>query len=337
MKKNFNIIRVIGVYGIVLYHLNEINFVWDGFYMFSVCVFACLALTGFLFGYFYIDKKIDKKYVLSKLAKFYPFHCIGFLFSLIYLALLKINFSFETILLALTNLSLLQSFIPFQKYFFSYNGVSWYLSVTMFFYLLSPLFAKINKNRKIFELSLISVIICSLSILFLVLCENLDIQDELYVWLTYINPILNCLFFYLSMCIGQIVRNSEKRTIIFVSLLCVVFAYILDFVTFGYLYQIKYTLCTVACLALLSIDNNVTNFLFGNRIVSFLSKHSLAVYLFHQPIANILKYEFYIHGFYNNFLCFISSVVIIFVISISIDFIYQSIINNFFRKNNYLV
>ena len=56
------------------------------------------------------------------------------------------------------NLTLLQSWVPASSVYFSYNAVAWYLSITIFFYLMTPfifhLLAKINTRVKMIGLIL---------------------------------------------------------------------------------------------------------------------------------------------------------------------------------------
>lgn len=71
-----------------------------------------------------------KNYVFRKFRQFYPLHLITLVLALLVGKALPLNW--ETAKTLLLQLTLTQSF--FEKYALTLNGLSWYLSVTMFLY-----------------------------------------------------------------------------------------------------------------------------------------------------------------------------------------------------------
>lgn len=76
-----------------------------------------------------------RQFVTKQLVKFYPLHI---LILLIYVILDIRDQLGENIIKALLNVSMLQSWVLDNTYNFAYNGVTWFLSDIMFFYLLFP-------------------------------------------------------------------------------------------------------------------------------------------------------------------------------------------------------
>lgn len=99
-------------------------------------------LSGFILAYVYppFERLKDiQHFLIARIARIWPLHIATFL-----LVLLLIPAGFRTVgnqevpNIIITNLFLVQSWIPVFKYYFSYNAVSWAVSVEFAFYLLFP-------------------------------------------------------------------------------------------------------------------------------------------------------------------------------------------------------
>lgn len=82
-----------------------------------------------------------KGFIMKQLSKFYPLH----LLTLAAFVLLSVKATGGVdVIKLLLNVFLLQSWVPDNSYNFAFNGVAWFLSDVMFFYLLFPwLYSKI--------------------------------------------------------------------------------------------------------------------------------------------------------------------------------------------------
>ena len=115
---------------------------YDGGGTMAVAFF--FVLGGFVMTLGYKDKvTIDdfnyKQYLIRRCVKFYPLHWLCIL-SIIPLTWL--SFSWIDIPKLFLNAALLHTWVPIQKWYFSFNSVSWYLSNTMFFAVVFPFFFK---------------------------------------------------------------------------------------------------------------------------------------------------------------------------------------------------
>ncbi|BAO88899.1 acyltransferase family protein [Caballeronia cordobensis] len=174
-------------------------------------------LSGFILTYTYISagKKVDWwRFYLHRFARIFPTHVAGTILF-IFLAGMWIPaiFSGDEYRHALyLNLAMAQSAIPLEKYYFSYNLVSWSISTEAFFYLAFPLmFTGKGKAPWIgFAASLLAfAVMCWLS---LYMGAPQDSHTELSVnGLMYVNPLARMVEFALG-CVTCHLFKSRAPT-----------------------------------------------------------------------------------------------------------------------------
>ncbi|MDO5331988.1 MAG: acyltransferase [Bacillota bacterium] len=319
MNRNYNFVRVLGVFSVILYHLNEVYFVSDVLMIGGAGVYFSLALTGFLYGIYHSDKSdfifpIKDSYFYKKILKFYPVHFLSFINGLIYYYLINMQFSYKTIIIAITNLLLLQSWVPSQDYYFSFNGASWYLSSTMFFYFLSPILNRINKILKKKGIILCLLFIMIVLPIFKSYCYSV-LSLEFNIWLFYINPLFNVLLIYIALAVGILIKDTNNRNKIIISSLMFIGSFLYLIVSGGISNEIAAVLMAISFLTLLSTNYKLISIIFSNKIFDFLSKISLYAYLIHQPIINIISYYLRLLGMNNVNKCFVFCLLIILILS----------------------
>ena len=99
-------------------------------------------LSGFILAYVYPSLKDFKdisRFLVARFARLWPLHVATFLLVLlIFPSKLRNPAGHDSLDLILTNLFLVQSWIPIYNYYFSYNWLSWAISTEFAFYLLFP-------------------------------------------------------------------------------------------------------------------------------------------------------------------------------------------------------
>lgn len=80
-----------------------------------------------------------KQYLTRRCIRFFPLH---WLCLIAVLPLVILSFKPEQVPIFFINASLLQTWIPIHKVYFSFNWVSWYLADTMFFAIVFPIVSK---------------------------------------------------------------------------------------------------------------------------------------------------------------------------------------------------
>lgn len=195
----FTGIRALATISIFLFHagfLPKGNFVVELFFM----------LSGFLM--YYTKNDLDsckegksffcwnKIYVKKKLKQFYPIHFITLIIAIFINAQ---DFNSGKVLSLILNATLLQSLVP--KYAMSFNGLAWYLSVTIILYVFSYFFIKfVNKTN-----ALVGCICCAVVMLSI---DTANVIGNFNLYL-YSNPLFRCLDFLLGMYISKILIHKE--------------------------------------------------------------------------------------------------------------------------------
>lgn len=135
MIKSLTSLRGIFILSIFFHHCLNL---YDGGGTMAVAFFFVLGGFAMTLGY---EKRVSsrefdyKDYLFRRFIKFYPLHWLC-LFTVLPLALW--NFNWIDIPVFFINAVLLQTWIPVQGIYFSFNSVSWYLANTIFFAALFP-------------------------------------------------------------------------------------------------------------------------------------------------------------------------------------------------------
>ena len=142
-------------------------------------------------------------YMTHRFIKFFPLHWICLI---IILPLSLLHFEVWKISAFITNVALLQTWIPIRKIYFSFNSVSWYLADTMFFSILFPGLYKIiafgGRSRKI--------MIAMLALAYLLLVVILP--EDQYHAILYINPLIRLADFIFGIYLGLLHVDFQKKT-----------------------------------------------------------------------------------------------------------------------------
>jgi peptidoglycan/LPS O-acetylase OafA/YrhL len=141
-------LRFPAAFAIVLYHFLPYTacprWVWAGF---SSGVSFFYVLSGFILYYTYENLRDVRYFWTARLARIWPMHLVTLIFTpiLIPWRYLEGHASWPVSLPA--NIFLLHAWLPFYGSIFSFNGVSWSLSVEAFFYVCFPfLCARLNRR-----------------------------------------------------------------------------------------------------------------------------------------------------------------------------------------------
>ena len=143
-----------------------------------------MLMTGFVMSRSYGAKVLDgsfcfSQYLLRRLCKFYPLH----LLCLAAIVLIRHHVMTQTDFMALIpDVLLLQSWIPVDSYYFSGNGVSWYLSVLLLFLLLFPLLYKWIGRMSQRSLTILVASLLAVYVIYVSLIQTSDLNYWLYIF-----------------------------------------------------------------------------------------------------------------------------------------------------------
>lgn len=211
MLRHLTGLRFIAALMVYLCHLNTDYFgvfVKEMFSQGFIGVSFFFILSGFILSYSYEDKLKNevtskRQFILLRLARIVPMHLLLAMPFILLTIHLK-NFDFSK---TLTNILLMQSWIPKEDYYFSLNGVSWSLSDELFFYLMFIPLIYTSITKKV--ITAISIITLLLTIYFLKIIQT----EELNHWLYYIFPVSRLVEFICGMIIYACWKNSRQQKV----------------------------------------------------------------------------------------------------------------------------
>lgn len=203
MIKQFSALRFVLILMIFFHHLQL--FQGGG----AVGVASFFVLSGFCLTLGYKDRILNEEgfdylvYLKKRVVKFFPMHWICLLAVL--LPLLRGGISPNIHVLA-SNVALLQSWIPNEDYYFSYNSLSWYLSDTIFLSaVFPPILMFVGKQRKrVLQVLLFLLIGIYLAIL-------LAVPPSMRHALLYINPLCRAFDFMIGIFTALFYLNCRDK------------------------------------------------------------------------------------------------------------------------------
>lgn len=317
MLRHLTGLRFIAALMVYLCHLNTDYFgvfVKEMFSQGFIGVSFFFILSGFILSYSYEDKLKNevtskRQFILLRLARIVPMHLLLAMPFILLTIHLK-NFDFSK---TLTNILLMQSWIPKEDYYFSLNGVSWSLSDELFFYLMFIPLIYTSITKKV--ITAISIITLLLTIYFLKIIQT----EELNHWLYYIFPVSRLVEFICGMIIYAYWKNSRQQTVdsllFLISLLPLLIAiYYSNNINNSLRYSLYYLLPMVIFFtSCIYLRNGVIHTILSSKTLELLGKSSFIFYLIHQPI---ILFCFKIFGHNPGPLYLIALLVIITIVSI---------------------
>lgn len=269
-------LRVLATLGIFLFHsgiLIKGTFPVTFFFM----------LSGYMMYYTKYDK-ITIGMGFKKILKMYPLHIITFLVSFFVGNVLANYDKIYIIKTSILQIFLLQSW--FTEYRFSFNGLSWYLSITLFLYLISyPLVKFVNKiNKHVFWLTITILLIVILNIY-----DGFNAESLLYT-----NPLYRVLDFFLGMLIANIFVsnkgiNFKKPNVIEIIILVwfiaqYVISLFIEAQCPGY-----YSLLFAVALYVFSKGDGVIFKILSFELFDKLAKYTFEFYMIHELVLRVFR------------------------------------------------
>ncbi len=253
-------------------------------------------VSGFLsaLNYFERTELKTKDFLFKKLKKVYPLHLITYLLCL-FLTLQTGGAGDYKLLIktSVANLSLLQSWIPKEDYIFSFNGVTWFLSVLMFCYLMTPVtlkFIKKIKNQAIW------LLLCVIAVRFIYFAYYKHYIGVMNIYYTNVLPAYRFLEYFSGMLFGVIYMEygKEKKSsfIQLFGLVAFFLAFQINRIEFGR-YDAIFIFFEFFLLYSVTFADGIITTVSKIKIVKHLSYISFTFYMLHQVVV---KYTSWITG-----------------------------------------
>lgn len=212
-KKLFGLgfLKFVAMLMIVWWHIGRASGVID--WGARMCEFLFVA-SGFLVGYNFFYKKTESSwesscdYTHKKVRTFWPLHVIALVLCMfINFGRYVAHFGWTDLPILLSNIFLLQAWSPNSNVYFSYNGITWFLSALIFCYFFTPFIVKIIKNKK---LSIILFVIVAAIRFFI----EFGIVNDVNIFQLRIHtsPIVRFLEYFMGMLIVPFYMSLKSRT-----------------------------------------------------------------------------------------------------------------------------
>ena len=272
-------------------------------------------MSGFLQTYNTYEKNTldDVNFTLcarfswNKIKKLYPLHFLTLLFFLaeqfygLFTGLAKPGWEFFSPILA--NILLIQSWFPTERFYYSLNVPSWYLSVSVFLYLMFPLILKAVKRLKsVSQAVWLSAAIYAVQIFFTKIGYDLWPDKEVRQWVRYVFPPLRLGTFAIGCNLGYIYLKMRDRRFgpvkatafevltILITVLTIYDRNLPDwFPKYGsmFSYSLKFILPAVMIVIAFAFGEGLIVKLLTNKPLLYLGRLSSNMYLIHYPLVAI--------------------------------------------------
>ena len=301
-------------------------------------VYIFIILSGFLSIISYYNKDLDVsfrgciKFTWTKVKKLYLLHIITFIVTLIVKWDILIQEPFRIPIYALFNLTLTQILVPVSSINNSFNGPSWYLSMSVFIWMLTPWMIKIIRKVESWKpMKIIKLIvgIWIIQLVYLIFAQKFtiyNINPDIYRgWLTYQGPLI-CFSIYINGALlgmiyikGYINLNKWKSSIYELMLFVLLIYYLYIKANSNILGLPAVEPIIMILIYILATSKGIFAQFFSANFIVHIGNISQYIFLIHGPINFILsKYLKYI----NTPWLFFISLILTLMISQLTNYIY---------------
>ncbi|TBL62447.1 acyltransferase family protein [Hafnia paralvei] len=354
MKDKFIIIqsltslRFFAAFGVFLHHLGILNqskipmvqefakYFFNGY----TGVTFFYVLSGFIINYSF-KRHIEggrfdyKDFIVFRVCRLFPVHLLA-LFIVLSIFGYFINFYAVDKLALLSNIFLVNSFIPDTAYYFSFNPVSWSISCELFFYIAFCFLVRFSTHKLLLLLLVIQVF--NVYYLF---------NPPEFVsghWIFYVNPLFRVCDFIIGMLLCRFFLQTNfspsKKLGSAMEILSLFFVALTMYISTNYIedMNIRYDFLFIPCMTFLvmafSFNSGVVSKLLSNKILILLGEASFSFYMLHWMV--IAKLTEVMNPSANNVKELLIYITIAFCISLVSSIVvfkyYEKPINTFIRN-----
>lgn len=307
-------------------------FVWLG----GLGVSIFIMLSGYLLAFHNHEYKTHIPYdkIKKSLKRFYPLHIVTFVLSIPF----GISAFFDENILkqlikTICNLILMHAWVPLDEVYFSFNFVSWYLSLTLFFIITESFTLALLKrvNNKMSPFIVISILIFEFFWCFLF--QNMAISH----WIIYILPAIRYLDYFAGSlalkAVSFFIERKQKLSSVAVIMLGIsiilMFALIvLSLNTNSEFFSVAVwfapSIMMISAVALGDGRSKIIDVVFSNKIIQRIGNISFEIFLIHQLVIRYLREIFNRVIDYNGIIIYFCA----FVATIICAEVWKAISNN---------
>ena len=260
--------------------------------------------SGFLVGYNHYKKLMPStfqqsfKYAYKSMRTFYPLEILNLILNIILNEKFKIRkINLTTIEILISNIFIIKSWSRYKFIYFSFNGISWFLSSLLFCYFMTPFLLIGIRNIKISFILFFIIALIRIGIEEFVKHGALNIFDFKF----HVGPIIRCMEFYLGMLISplffyfKIYLDNKDNKILFKFLFTleqIVLPIIVYYLMNKYdriIHRCYFVLIFCAFLFIIGFDYGCISDIFSMKIIQKIMSYQMEMYLFHLTV-NIFEF-----------------------------------------------
>lgn len=309
MNKSLNAIRFILALEIFIVHLtflseSSIGSLYNnyliGFGAFGVTFF--IILSGYFIGikyYIHLNgyNNFFKSFIIKRIKKIYPLHIITFMIAIFVRINQIIAKPLQYIIVGICNLFLIQTVFPDERIYNSFNSVSWFLSVIMICYVLTPVLFFLLKKIDDKNINLFGLI--GFLYIFQLIIVSLLKDVSIRYWLFYNSPLFRIFDYTIGLALGILYTQNKFyfKNIKFNHSILEVICIMVTIITFAlrtevyvtFLYGAYYTPVIMLSILIFGKEKGVVSKILNNRLLNYLGSISQEFYMIHFLTIAIVK------------------------------------------------
>jgi peptidoglycan/LPS O-acetylase OafA/YrhL len=206
-------LRFVAAFLVFGFHIGVVNLLddsaagtatWWLFGQGAVGVSFFFILSGFVLTWSARPDDTTRRFWQRRFAKIYPNHVVTWVPAL---AVALVTGTGVTAAVALSNLFLVQAWIPDPRIYYGLNSVSWSLACEFFFYLLFPLMHR--GLRRLSGRALWPAATAALAVVWLIPLAVQPLPDRYHYWAIWLFPVARLPEFVAGMVLARIVRDGR--------------------------------------------------------------------------------------------------------------------------------
>ncbi|CAO3437279.1 Acyltransferase [Azospirillum doebereinerae] len=213
-------LRFFAAFAIVIHHVKDYFLIGKDlslYFSLDMGVSFFFVLSGFILFYSYesMEKKRSfAKFLVARIARIWPIHLVLLMITIIFFSYPWGYPGEDMMMVALSNLFLLHSWIPLPDHFFSFNAVSWSISTELFFYIMFPFLIDKWSRTWWWKMALVAALTLGMVLLTEQMAVPFLSAPGSYVTidaLVYISPLARLLEFATGMAVASLWLKARCR------------------------------------------------------------------------------------------------------------------------------
>ncbi len=254
-----------------------------------------ILLSGFLLMLQHENETLDFRDLIKKrLSKIMLLHIVTLFLTIPFSLKEILSLDIKAILTLFFNLLLLHAWVPNTAFYFSFNMVSWYLCLVLFFAAVSPIVLKIARSLSALKSGAVCIGIILFEFVLAILVQQMSIAH----WILYICPIVRLGDFFIGALAYNLfkgIKNSKftisYHKIAYCGLIIACGVSFFSLFSDSEIFSVAVWIIPVILIliGLVKGNSHTLSLLFNNSFLIFMGRISFEFFLIHQIVIRYIK------------------------------------------------